>query len=176
MDDRFTTEQVGTFVERVRNRSVPNPEDGAIAWWIIHNRCINPMVDDGFWSITLPPRGYWVMNNAESHIIQVMAAVYSYSAGRIISCSAETGKPEDATQYTSLGIEPIEIMRKNFTREEFIGFLKGNVVKYTFRKKGQAESDINKLVTYSKWLRAAEHDKPIQIGNKVVEAPRREDK
>ena len=92
----------------------------------------------------------------------------------VIDKPIETGKPEDATQYTSLGIEPIEIMRKNFTKEQFIGFLKGNVVKYTFRKKGQGDSDLNKLVTYSKWLRAAEHDRPIQIGDKVVEAPKEE--
>lgn len=57
--------------------------------------------------------------------------------------------------YSKLGIEPIEVMKKNFTPEEFIGFLKGNVLKYAMRIKGddlKKVDDLNKLIQYSKWL------------------------
>ena len=54
--------------------------------------------------------------------------------------------------YAKLGIEPIEIMRKNLTKEEFIGFLKGNIIKYSHRKKGQDLEDSQKIQVYAKWL------------------------
>lgn len=158
--------------------------DGAVCSWILRN---GKMFDegtaktdeDGFiyvsheYSIRFNNSDIGPYHVSEFKYAFILAAgkMYDFMAGH--AGAAETGKPEDAKQYTSLGIEPIEIMRKNFTKEEFIGFLKGNVVKYTFRKKGQDESDLNKLVTYTKWLRAAEHDKPIQIGSKTI-APKEE--
>lgn len=66
-------------------------------------------------------------------------------------------KDEDVTtknskQYTSLDIEPWDIMKADFTREEFIGFLKGNIIKYCLRKKGSDLQDFEKIEHYAKKL------------------------
>lgn len=65
------------------------------------------------------------------------------------------GTPEDAVHYHG-AVEPIELMLNALTREEFIGFLKGNMIKYAFRagrKAGEsAEKDKTKFIVYSQWL------------------------
>ena len=43
-------------------------------------------------------------------------------------------------------------MEKDFTREEFIGFLKGNCLKYLLRQKGTNLQDFEKIEHYSKKL------------------------
>ncbi len=67
-------------------------------------------------------------------------------------------KDDDVTtknnkQYTTLDIEPWDIMQADFTREEFIGFLKGNIIKYCLRKKGSDLQDFEKIEHYAKKLR-----------------------
>ena len=55
--------------------------------------------------------------------------------------------------YTNSGIEPIELMRKNFSDEEFEGFLKGNVLKYMLRYQSKnGVEDLKKAKTYLTWL------------------------
>lgn len=66
-------------------------------------------------------------------------------------------KDDDVTtknnkQYTTLDIEPWDIMQADFTREEFIGFLKGNIIKYCLRKKGSDLQDFEKIEHYAKKL------------------------
>lgn len=53
--------------------------------------------------------------------------------------------------YTEIKIEPWEIMRNNFTLEEWRGFLKGNCQKYLSRigHKNQDSADVDKLVVYA---------------------------
>ena len=59
---------------------------------------------------------------------------------------------KNSKQYTSLDIEPWDIMTADFTREEFIGFLKGNIIKYCLRKKGSDLQDFEKIEHYAKKL------------------------
>lgn len=66
-------------------------------------------------------------------------------------------KDDDVTtknnkQYTMLDIEPWDIMQADFTREEFIGFLKGNIIKYCLRKKGSDLQDFEKIEHYARKL------------------------
>lgn len=56
------------------------------------------------------------------------------------------------SQYRTLDIEPWDIMEADFTREEFIGFLKGNIVKYCLRKKGSDLQDFEKIEHYARKL------------------------
>ncbi len=72
-------------------------------------------------------------------------------------CDLEFEFMEDVTtknnkQYTTLDIEPWDIMQADFTREEFIGFLKGNIIKYCLRKKGSDLQDFEKIEHYAKKL------------------------
>lgn len=42
--------------------------------------------------------------------------------------------------YKEMGIQPWEVMEAVLTHEEFVGFLKGNVIKYSMRQ-GKKDSD-----------------------------------
>lgn len=55
----------------------------------------------------------------------------------------------NSKHYELLAIEPWEIMEKNFSTEEFIAYLKGNIIKYTLRDKGQALTDAEKIKHYA---------------------------
>ena len=57
--------------------------------------------------------------------------------------------------YTDGGIETIDFLAAKLTKEEFIGYLKGNVLKYGSRlgKKGAIEVDAGKMAWYATKLR-----------------------
>lgn len=60
---------------------------------------------------------------------------------------------DNQSHYKNQGIEPIVLMRKNFSKEEFAGFLQGNVLKYMLRYKDKnGLEDLNKAKTYLTWL------------------------
>lgn len=50
--------------------------------------------------------------------------------------------------------QPIETMQANMTNEEFIGFLKGNIIKYACRcgKKDEPLKEAEKIKQYAEWL------------------------
>lgn len=62
-------------------------------------------------------------------------------------------------EHYSGRIQPLEFMQASMTKEEFIGFLKGNVIKYVSRagkKKGvDIRDDIAKAKRYLSWLEKA---------------------
>lgn len=82
-----------------------------------------------------------------------------------------SGKPETSTHYMG-AVQPIELMLNVLSREEFIGFLKGNMIKYAFRagrKEGEsAEKDRNKYLAYSEWLRTFESFGTIYVNDECV--------
>lgn len=60
---------------------------------------------------------------------------------------------ENQPHYKNQGIEPIDLMRNNFSKEEFAGFLQGNVLKYMLRYKDKnGVEDLKKAKTYLTWL------------------------
>lgn len=75
------------------------------------------------------------------------------------------GLPGNQAHYMGL-VQPIELMQKIMTPEEFQGFLKGNAIKYAFRagrKAGEAaDKDLAKFVVYSQWLQDAREGKTIK--------------
>lgn len=58
----------------------------------------------------------------------------------------------NSKHYEILAIEPWDIMKANFTTEEFVAYLKGNIIKYTLRDKGQDLSDAEKIKHYAEKL------------------------
>ena len=56
--------------------------------------------------------------------------------------------------YTDGGIETIDFIRAKLTREEYVGYLRGNILKYSSRlgKKDGMEQDAGKLAWYSQEL------------------------
>lgn len=57
--------------------------------------------------------------------------------------------------YKVLGVQPWHIMEAVLTREEFIGFLKGNIIKYGMRNgsKDNSMMDAQKAVHYMQKLK-----------------------
>jgi hypothetical protein len=47
----------------------------------------------------------------------------------------------DGTHYRDMGMQPWEVMESVLTPEEFVGFLKGNVIKYAMRAGRKDNSD-----------------------------------
>lgn len=53
------------------------------------------------------------------------------------------------THYVTMAVQPWEVMQAVMTREEFIGFLKGNIIKYSMRQGKKLDSDdVGKLQHY----------------------------
>jgi hypothetical protein len=71
-----------------------------------------------------------------------------------------TGTSADASHYIKGRLEPIEVMQRLLTKEQFIGFLAGNMIKYKLRAgmKGNKEIDLNKAAQYEMWVGLAEDD------------------
>lgn len=64
--------------------------------------------------------------------------------------------PRYNSHYKAMAIEPLEIMQTLLTPEEYIGFLKGNIIKYAMRqgtKRGEsAAKDAAKARDYNRLL------------------------
>ncbi len=74
-------------------------------------------------------------------------------------------KHYDEHYASMVGLEPIELMQLVLSYDEFIGFLKGNIIKYTMRagkKQGEAaEKDVAKAKRYIEWLMKLGYKMPI---------------
>ena len=63
------------------------------------------------------------------------------------------------THYKTMPVQPWEVMEAVLTREEFIGFLKGNVLKYSLRAgRKEGTDDANKARHYMMKLREVQVD------------------
>lgn len=68
--------------------------------------------------------------------------------------------------YRDAVVEPILVMQALFSHDEFIGFLKGNILKYRLRaghkggEKGM-KSDLDKIHVYEEWLERAKKGERI---------------
>lgn len=54
--------------------------------------------------------------------------------------------------YKTMVVQPWHVMESVLTREEFIGFLKGNIIKYAMRQGRKDSPDAEKLVHYRQKL------------------------
>lgn len=78
----------------------------------------------------------------------------------VTSSTSTTLQPEidivnQPPHYTDGGIETIDFIQAKLTREEFVGYLKGNAIKYGSRigKKGEPQVDAGKMAWYATKLR-----------------------
>ena len=76
------------------------------------------------------------------------------AAARTEDIPTEDGTAARATHYLACPIQPIDLVQYILTKEELIGFLKGNIIKYSLRAghKGDPEKDKAKALQYKKWL------------------------
>ena len=50
--------------------------------------------------------------------------------------------------YTSMGMQPWEVMAAVLSHEEFVGYLKGNIIKYSMRQGLKGSDDTEKAEHY----------------------------
>lgn len=96
--------------------------------------------------------------------------VFTVDEHRVTPVYEEKDTQEDTMHdkhYREAVVEPILVMQTLFSHEEFIGFLKGNILKYRLRMghKGTEEdmkADYDKLCVYEMWLDT------IKNGDRIV--------
>lgn len=110
-------------------------------------------------------RGYWVWEGDFELIEDEPNEVGGYYTCEDLSASSVVNEPiaEQTTcksehydeHYASSAIQPIIFMMENFTPEEMVGFLKGNIIKYTARcgKKDDPTKEVAKIKRYAEWLK-----------------------
>lgn len=62
--------------------------------------------------------------------------------------------------YNRGGFQPIDFMQHVFTKEQYEGFVWGNVIKYAFRygQKGSKKETAIKIQRYAEWLEELNDD------------------
>lgn len=71
-------------------------------------------------------------------------------ASKLEPCTAK----EEANKHYVTAHQPIEVMQANMTKDELIGFLKGNIIKYACRcgRKDAPLQEAEKIKQYAEWL------------------------
>lgn len=62
------------------------------------------------------------------------------------------------SHYKDMAVQPWAVMESVLTTEEFIGFLKGNIIKYAMRQGRKDSDDAGKLKHYQQKLREINGD------------------
>ena len=59
------------------------------------------------------------------------------------------------SHYKDMAVQPWTVMENVLTHSEFVGFLKGNIIKYSMRagRKGATDEDIKKALHYIEKLK-----------------------
>lgn len=83
------------------------------------------------------------------------------------------GTAADATHYQTLAQQPIEIMQRLMTKEQFLGFLHGNVVKYALRcgHKDDPAKEMEKVRQYADWYVRASGGETIDPRSEGAQSP-----
>ena len=70
--------------------------------------------------------------------------------------------------YASMSVQPIMVMHACLTKEEFIGYLRGCLIKYQMRRgrKEDVEDTDKKILRYKKWLKEL-LDRVIDLGGYI---------
>lgn len=96
--------------------------------------------------------GVWLEENNNFLTYKEFKIIENVDA-KITSEPLNTGLIDKQEHYTANGIQPIELMRQNFTPEAFKGFLEGNILKYVLRhRRKNGVEDLRKAMTYLTWL------------------------
>lgn len=96
-----------------------------------------------------------VVNVANRRIPYPIAGIKSPPIDEEVACQSH---------YASSPIQPISFMEANFSHDEMVGFLKGNVLKYVsrYQEKGRVV-DLKKARVYLDWLIEKEEGRKLTI-------------
>lgn len=96
-------------------------------------------------------------------IAPVMAAEMEASITSMVETAPSEVKAVSSNPHYDTSIQPIETMQANMTPEEFLGYLKGNIIKYACRcgRKDEPLKEAKKIKEYAGWLVDALEGKKI---------------
>ena len=91
---------------------------------------------------------------------------YKYSDRVKSKCKLPLSISEDNKYFDSHytgRVQPIEVMQSEMSKEQFEGFILGNIVKYALRfgKKDEKEKESAKILRYAQWLNELVNGKVI---------------
>ena len=71
--------------------------------------------------------------------------------------TTKTTPTEEVALHYKGAVEPIELMEAQMSNEAYMGFLRGNIIKYAsrFGKKDEEIKEVTKIVFYAEKLREA---------------------
>lgn len=77
----------------------------------------------------------------------------------------QVNRHDDRDSHYLSAIQPIQYMEANLSKEKFMGFLLGNIMKYAsrFGKKDDVREEARKLARYANWLSEVADGKKITI-------------
>lgn len=91
----------------------------------------------------------------EDEVLSMLTQLYGADMAKAICKGTdddEEGEDTTPAHYDGF-IQPIELMASQFSRERYVGFLLGNIIKYASRYGKKAGSnDAKKILQYGKWL------------------------
>jgi hypothetical protein len=79
------------------------------------------------------------------------------SASRINADKRADDIQAGGSHYKDMGVQPWTVMEALLTREEFIGYLKGNLIKYGMRQGKKDSPDAEKWHHYNMKLKEIQH-------------------
>ena len=99
-----------------------------------------------------------IMDDAETtyYYVTLGPLMYKFDGWELRKADQEANHKEAQKKehHYDGAVQPIELMQAQMTPEEFIGFLKGNIIKYVSRlgKKDAPEKEVRKIIQYTHWL------------------------
>lgn len=85
---------------------------------------------------------------------ETLAPVKCEEADKIPFKPKEAEVPEHFDEHYQGDVQPIELMQSAMSKEAFMGFLRGNIIKYACRlgKKDDVAKETTKILRYAEWL------------------------
>lgn len=144
--------KIGLKNFREGNEPITLPLEGVV---VASSEHLDPYETDTIYGVRVGDKEYLVSVDGLTPVEKV-ESVEPEQTNESVTHTPTIGGADSSAHYISDAMQPIEIMQMTFSREEFIGFLKGNIIKYSFRagkKAGEsAEKDYNKVKQYKLWL------------------------
>lgn len=124
--------------------------DGECEGWVGKVKAYHPHNPRSLVLVDLGKKGLW---NVPLEYLVSLGVPIEFVEGKN---NMEVPKPLDNFHdiHYQTAHQPIEVMQANMSKEELIGFLKGNIIKYACRcgRKDAALNEADKIKRYAAWL------------------------
>lgn len=92
-----------------------------------------------------------------------LSPVKQEEADKVPFTHEEAEVPEHFDEHYQGDVQPIELMQSAMSKEAFMGFLRGNIIKYACRlgKKDDVAKETTKILRYAQWLHEVAQGKKI---------------